>query len=46
VTWWGKSGTTTRAIRAMPALPSADLRDGYSGTAHPVNCHRNPKLSP
>jgi hypothetical protein len=27
VTWWGKSGTTTRAIRAMPALPSADLLD-------------------
>jgi hypothetical protein len=40
VTWWGKPGTTTRAIRAMPALPSADLRDGHSGAEQ--SC----KLSP
>ena len=37
----GKPGTTTRAIRAMPVLPSADLLDGRSGTAHPADCHRS-----
>jgi len=40
VTWWGKPGTTTRAIRAMLVLPSADVRDGYS--VAPQSC----KLSP
>jgi hypothetical protein len=41
VTWWGKSGTTTRAIRLMPVLRSADLRNVDSVEGNCINCHRN-----
>ena len=33
VTWWGKPGATTRAIRGMPVLPSPDVRDVHSAAA-------------